>query len=58
MLQSAGFDSPKAAAQSMARIRQEGLACLGELSAELSFQAAPEALEGALSQLFAAEAKS
>ena len=58
LLQSAGFDSPKAAAQSMARIRQEGVACLSELSAQLSFQAPPEALESALSQLTAIDAKS
>jgi tryptophanyl-tRNA synthetase len=58
LLQSTGFESPKAAAQSMARIRQEGLACLDDLSAQLSFQAGPEALKGAFSQFSAVDAKS
>jgi tryptophanyl-tRNA synthetase len=58
LLQSTGFESPKAAAQSMARIRQEGLACLDDLSAQLSFQAGPETLKSALSQLSAVDAKS
>jgi tryptophanyl-tRNA synthetase len=58
LLQSTGFESPKAAAQSMARIRQEGLACLDDLSAQLSFQAGPEALKRALSQLSAVDSKS
>ena len=58
LLQSTGFESPKAAAQSMARIRREGLACLDELSAQLSFQARPEALKSALSQLSSVDAKS
>ena len=52
-LQSQGFDSPKAAAQTMARIREQGMDCLAELSDQLSFQAAKDALQPALASLLA-----
>ncbi len=49
LLQSTGFAAPREAAQTIARLQQQGNAALAELAPLLTFQGAPDAVAAALS---------